>query len=552
MQIENNLVYNFTLKGNNGWRKWIDVLLCVVPVLSTGLYKGGEPSIVSYILGLYLVFLVFWGVIRKDKIVILRNIFFIPIAIFTVSSFIATLFSSSFISSLPGFLEYFSFFLFFLSLLILKPDKNKLLLALFFFSLIELIICLTEVKTGRVNGTYNYASYIVIPLFLGFLYSNNINNRIIKYILMSLFLLTALLTGSRIVFVFIIALPFFLIKRRILWSIIPVLLILILIIPNPAGRRIKGQVDIYSFQRPNLWKQAFQTAIERPITGWGARNYEKTSLKYNFPVEGKYERRAKISHNQFLQYFADGGLILLFAYILIFYIYILNFKKLKLLDRSFIGLVLIHSLFDNTLYLPANFLLFLSVLYISSREKAEYNVKLSRNIRKLVPLLIILYLLPLSSIYLINQGEAAFNRKEFNRASFYFSIAESIWPTPRNTLALATVEEQFFINTKDLGHLFYAFYFYNRAMESDPLDWEIPVKTYEFLIRNKKNTGVKDPAIYLEKAITLNPKERMLYEMLIREYQRSGKLEEASRVYFEMQKTFGSLNPRTLDPLNPF
>jgi pentatricopeptide repeat protein len=75
-------------------------------------------------------------------------------------------------------------------------------------------------------------------------------------------------------------------------------------------------------------------------------------------------------------------------------------------------------------------------------------------------------------------------------------------------------------------------------MESDPLDWKIPVKTYEFLMRNKRNAGVSNPAIFLEKAIELNLKERTLYEMLIREYQRSGKLEEASRVYFEMQKIF--------------
>lgn len=541
MQKQNKLKYNFILKGINGQREWIDVLLCTFPIISIGIYKGGEPSISTYIMGLYLVFLVFWGFIREDKIVILKNIFFIPVVIFTISSFIIAVFSPSFISSFTGFLEYFSFFLFFLSLLLLKPDKRKLLLVLFLFSFIELIICLTEVKTGRVNGTYNYATYIVIPLFLGFLYSNNINNRVIKYILMSLFLVAALLTGSRIVFLFIIALPFFLIKRKIYWSIIPILLILILLIPNPAGRRIKGQVDIYSFQRPNLWKQAVKTALERPITGWGARNYEKASLKYNFPVEGKYERSAKITHNQFLQYFADGGVILLFAYILIFYIYILSFKRMKLLERSFLGLVLIHSLFDNVLYLPANFLLFLSILYISSMERVEYNLKLSRKVRKLIPLLAILYLLPLSSNYLINQGEVAFNKKEFNKAYNYFYIAESIWPIPRNTLALATVQEQFFINNKKLGHLFFAFYFYNRAMESDPLDWKIPFKTYEFLIRNKKNAGVENPAIYLEKSLMLNPKERMLYEMLIKEYQRSGKLDEAGRVHFEMQEIFGTL-----------
>lgn len=538
-------------KGIQKNKEWIPVFLCSFPVIATGVYRGGEPALASYLLGLYLVFLVFYSFIKEEKVIIERNIFFIPIAIFVVSSFIITIFSPALISSFIGFIEYFSYFLFFLSLIILKPEKNKFLFVLFIFSLIELVICYTEVRGGRVNGTYNYASYIVIPLFLGFLYSFNLNKKVLKYALMVLFLVAALLTGSRIVFVFILILPFFLIKRKILWAVIPILISIILIIPNPVGRRIKGQVDIYSLQRPYLWKQATLTAMDRPIVGWGLRNYEKVSLKYNFPVKGKYERAAKIAHNQFLQYFADGGVILLFAYILIFYVFLLNFRKLNIMERTLIGLILIHSLFDNTVYLPTNFLIFLSILYASNREEKKYKIVLSRNVIKLIPLLAILYLLPLFSNYLVNRGEIAFQRKDFEKASIAFSIAEALWPIPRNSLALATVQEQFFLNTQDLHHLFYAFYFYERAMESDPLDWKIPVKTYEFLMRNKRNAGVSNPAIFLEKAIELNLKERTLYEMLIREYQRSGKLEEASRVYFEMQKTFGPSDPRTLEPSNP-
>ncbi len=525
-------------KGIQKNKEWIPVFLCSFPVIATGVYRGGEPALASYLLGLYLVFLVFYSFIKEEKIIIERNIFFIPITIFVVSSFIITIFSPALIFSFIGFIEYFSYFLFFLSLIILKPEKNKFLFVLFIFSLIELVICYTEVRGGRVNGTYNYASYIVIPLFLGFLYSFNLNKKVLKYALMVLFLVAALLTGSRIVFVFILILPFFLIKRKILWAVIPILISIILIIPNPVGRRIKGQVDIYSLQRPYLWKQATLTAMDRPIVGWGLRNYEKVSLKYNFPVKGKYERAAKIAHNQFLQYFADGGVILLFAYILIFYVFLLNFRKLNIMERTLIGLILIHSLFDNTVYLPTNFLIFLSILYASNREEKKYKIVLSRNVIKLIPLLAILYLLPLFSNYLVNRGEIAFQRKNFEKASIAFSIAEALWPIPRNSLALATVQEQFFLNTQDLHHLFYAFYFYERAMESDPLDWKIPVKTYEFLMRNKRNAGVSNPAIFLEKAIELNLKERTLYEMLIREYQRSGKLEEASRVYFEMQKIF--------------
>ncbi len=523
--------------------EWIPVLLCAFPIIATGLYKGGEAAIAIYLLGLYIVFLVSWGFMRENKIIIEKNIFFVPIAIFVVSSFIATIFSPAFFSSIPGFIEYFSYFLFFLSLLILKPGKKKFLLLIFIFSLVELIVCFTEIKGARVSGTYNYASYIVIPLFFGLLYSFSIKRKTIKFILMALFLGTALLTGSRIVFVLILTLPFLIFEKKILWTIVPVLILAALLIPNPVGRRIKGKADIYSYQRPNLWKQAIKTALDRPITGWGHRNFEKVSLKYNFPVKGRYARAAKIAHNQFLQYFADGGIIFLFAYMLLFYVFFLNFRNMNRMERTFIALILIHSLFDNPIYLPTNFLMFLSVLYISGKKNQEYHINLSHSIRRLIPLLAIIYLLPLFSNYIVKRGERAFRSKDFEKASSFFSIGEALWPIPRNTLALSTVYEQFFLDTKEVDNLYYAFHFYQRAMESDPLDWKIPVETYKFLMRNKKNVGVKDPAKFLEKAIELNPKERKLYEMLIDEYQKEGRIEEINMIRLEMQKTSGPSDP---------
>ena len=110
-------------KGIQKNKEWIPVFLCSFPVIATGVYRGGEPALASYLLGLYLVFLVFYSFIKEEKVIIERNIFFIPIAIFVVSSFIITIFSPALISSFIGFIEYFSYFLFFLSLIILKPRK---------------------------------------------------------------------------------------------------------------------------------------------------------------------------------------------------------------------------------------------------------------------------------------------------------------------------------------------------------------------------------------------------------------------------------------------
>ena len=516
-------------------KEWANALLCAFPIFATGLYRGGESSLALHLLGIYTIFLLSYAMILRKENIMERNIFLIPFLLFTITSFIATIFSPAFFSSLEGFIEYFAYLLFFLSLLFIKPEKNKLLLALFIFSLLELFICYTQLTMGRVMGTYRYASYIVIPLFFGLLYSFKISNKTIRYSLIFLFFIATLLTGSRVVFVLIVFLPFLLFKKKILWAIIPIIIGAVLLIPNPVGSRIKGKADIYSFQRPNLWKQAMKTAMDKPITGWGPRNYKKTSLKYNFPVKGKYKREAKIAHNQFLQYFADGGVIFLFAYILIFYVFILHFKKMERMERTFIAIILLHSLLDNPLYIPTNFLLLLTILYIGGKEDGDHHFTLSLWARRFIPILSIIYILPLVSSFMVWKGKKAYENKAFESSYSYFAVAESLWPIPENTLALATVQEQLFLETQKVGYLYFAFYFYQSAMDSDPLDWKIPLETYKFLMRNKKNAGVKDPARFLEKAIELNPKEKKLYETLIREYQSSGREEELRRVKLEMK-----------------
>jgi len=523
-------------------KKWIKIIVCLIPLFATGFFKGGSSILAVNLMGLYMVILLSVFLILDRENNIEKNRFLLPLTIFTGVSFIVTLFSPAFLPSVEGFLEYFAYLIFFVSLLLIKPDKKLLLFGVFLFSLIELIVCFFQIGSLRVSGTYEYANFFVLPLVFGFLYSFKLENKIIKYSLMFLFFIFSILTASRIVLVLIFVLPVLLFKRKIFALVAPVVLGLVLLTPNPISKRVIGKVGVYSLQRPNIWKQAIKTGLDRPIVGWGLRSFEKASLRYNFPVNGKYSKKARIAHNQFLQYFAEGGVVLFLSYLYLFFVFFMNFKKFGETERILITVIFIHSLFDNVLYLPTNFLIFIVVLFTAENSIEDYKVNFLLPVKLVFVLLSLMYLFPLSAYFLAKRGEAEFNSKEYTKSLYHFSLAEALWPLPSHSISIATLNEQMFYETGQVGYLFFAFYMYGRAMESNPIDWKIPFKVYEFFKRHKKSIYNKDAAdtaeSFLLKAIELNPKNRKLYEILMRDYRDRGMEKEADKIERQINSIF--------------
>jgi len=523
-------------------KKWIKIIVCLIPLFATGIFKGGSSILAVNLMGLYMVILLSVFLILNRENSIEKNKFLLPLTIFTGASFIVTLFSPAFLSSMEGFSEYFAYLIFFVSLLLIKPDKKLLLFGVFVFCLIELIVCFFQIGSPRVSGTYEYANFFVLPLVFGFLYSFKLGNKIIKYSLMFLFFIFSLLTASRIVLVLILILPALLFKRKIFSLIAPVVLGLVLLIPNPIKKRVTGKAWVYSLQRPNIWKQAIKTGLDRPITGWGLRSFEKASLRYNFPVEGKYSMKAKIAHNEFLQYFAEGGAILLLSYLYLFVVFFMNFKKFGKIERILITVVFIHSIFDNVLYLPANFLIFIVLLFTADDSVEEYKVNFCLPVKFIFVLSSLIYLVPLSVYFLAKKGKTEFDGQEYKKAMYHLSLAEALWPLPGYSTSLATANEQMFYETGSLSYLSFAFYLHSRASESNPIDWELPFRKYEFFKRHKKNIYNEDAAetaeSFLLEAIELNPKDRNLYEILRKDYRERGMEEEAGEVELQIKQTF--------------
>ncbi len=499
------------------------IILCSIPIFLIGLIDGGASQLAVYLMGLYMIILLSVSIFVNKDGFIKKNIFLLPLSIFTAASFVVTLFSPALLSSMEGFLEYFAYLIFFLALLLIKPDKKLLLPSVFIFCLIELIVCFFQIGSARVSGTYGYANFFVFPLTFGFIYSINLKNKIIKYSLMALFFIFSILTGSRIVLILILVLPFFLFKRKIFALAAPILLGLVLLIPNPIKKRVMGKVEVYSLQRPNIWKQAMKTGLDKPITGWGLRNYEKASLRHNFPVKGIYSRKAKVAHNQFLQYFAEGGIIFLLAFLFLFVVFFTNFKKLGKTELILIFVVFIHSFLDNVLYLPANFLIFIVLLYTADNSKEKYSLNFSLPVKLIFVLLSLIYLIPLFAYCAVKKAETEFKKQEYENAMYYFALAESLWPLPRYSTYLGTANEQMFYETGFVSYLSFAFYLHSRAAESNPIDWELSFKKYKFFKRHKKTirneNAVETAESFLLEAIELNPKDRMLYETLLKDYQ---------------------------------
>jgi O-antigen ligase len=535
-------VFVFFKDLENNKKEWIKIFVCLIPIFAIGFYKGGATQLAVYLMGLYMVLLLSFSLFIKSESHIKKNRFLLPLTFFTGASLIVTLFSPAFLPSMEGFLEYFSYLIFFLSLLLIKPHKKALSFCVFIFCLAELVVCFFQIGSPRVSGTYEYANFFVLPLVFGFLYCLNIKNKVIKYSLMVLFFVFSVLTGSRIVLVLILVLPFFLFKRKIFALIAPILLGLILLVPNPVKKRVIGKIQVYSLQRPNIWKQAIKTGLDRPLSGWGLRSFQKASLRYNFPVEGKYSKQAKISHNQFLQYFAEGGVILFLSYLYLFIVFFINFKNFGKFEKILITVVFIHSLFDNVLYLPANFLIFIVLLFTADNSVEEYNIHFSLPGKVIFLLLSFIYLLPLSAYFLSKKGERAFNNKEYGKALFHLSLSESLWPLPAYSTSLATAHEQMFHETGLFGYLSFAFYLHSRAMKSNPIDWELPFKKYEFFKRYKKNIRNEDAnstaESFLLEAIELNPKNRMLYETLMKDYKERGMTKEAKEIKHKIDSIF--------------
>jgi O-antigen ligase len=309
----------------------------------------------------------------------LTNPIFISITAFSAVFLLAALLgvnpNSSFWSNFErgeGAFQIIHYFIFFALLLLLFTEKEEILDLLKFNLGISLLISfyavfqlnnpfskfLTIFGAGeRISGTLGnpsyLAAYLLISIVLGLFLFLNTKKTSWKIILAAILVFQGLIiwqtqTRGAILGIFIglivfLILNIFLLKKPVI-SKPYLIIILIILISLPLilfltkdANFWEGFPQILRFtktssleQRFWTWESAFAGFLERPILGWGAENFPYVFDKYynpkHFGVESFFDR----AHNIFLDHLINGGILLLIAYLAIFYFYYrLLFKLIR-------------------------------------------------------------------------------------------------------------------------------------------------------------------------------------------------------------------------------
>jgi len=283
---------------------------------------------------------------------------------------------------------------------------------------------------GQKNWISNYLALIFPLIFSYFLLQKIRRNKIFLFLLLSIVYTTLIICQSRGIWISIgltlLIGIFFIFKFKIVrtfqnnrkWlSFVLLTFLLITIIystENPLNKSAitvaQRAVSTFDEQDPSIntrllmWRTTLQMIIEKPLLGSGIGTFEMNYLDYQAeflkrnPYYIKYSGKAREAHNEYLQMWAELGLVglgVFLSIIFVFYNLIINYFKKEHNDKkriTVLGLLmgitcfLIHSLFTFPLHVPALgsaffVIMSLTMVYIGNFNLSE--VKKEKIIKKI-------------------------------------------------------------------------------------------------------------------------------------------------------------------------
>lgn len=394
--LVNKYVYNFRVNQETGLKLFtlIAIAIWLVKIINTKKYSLRKTKL-DLPLILFALVLILSLFVSKTKMVSLQEfiIFLSYILIFFLitnnldkktdfNSFIHLLFITSSLVSIYTIMQYYGF----------DPYLSDL------HSLTSTI--------GQKNWISNYLAMIFPVVFSYFLLEQTKKNKILYFFLLPILYITLMICQSRgiwisISFTLILAIYitfkfrlFKIFQENKRWLIL--LLIGFLIITaiystdNPLNKSAitvpQRALSTFDKQDPSIntrlliWKTTFEMIKDGPILGFGIGSFKANYLDYQAeilednPYYIKYSGKAGEAHNEYLQIWAELGIIGLGLFILIFYFFyktIFNFFKStkNIKDKTItLGLVmgitsfLIHSLFTFPLHVPALGITFFAIM----------------------------------------------------------------------------------------------------------------------------------------------------------------------------------------------
>jgi len=388
-----------------------------------------------------------------------------------------------------------------------KGSISIIFLLILIVSLIEGVIALRQyfvLNLDRASGSFinpnHLASLINISLgvVIALLFSGKKGKRtnVLLGGIGGFLFFILLLTKSRggfLSFLFILALIAFLKgKKRTLIALFLILLAVVLI-PNPLRDHLIKRYDIYAFTRIDIWRMSLRMFFDHPLLGVGLGNFKIAAEPYNFPVAeaiGRYAKIPRQAHNSFLEFTVEtgaiGGALLIVALFLLFREVKGFVRKNDTPPYTFapilsLSAVLFQAFFSSifrsrgVLYLT-----FILIAILASQTKGGRNLNLRLSNGKILllygvifylPLFVLGSLLPFIGERYYREGLLKVEKGEIVSGSALLRQAVRIIPIqPYYRAALADLYLSYFRKRGSIEAFYYALLSYNQAERLSPAD----------------------------------------------------------------------------------
>lgn len=549
-----------------------------VPVMVTafGGGEGLEVLAVAELLVLALLAWCVWRMVSEGTLLIRRTGFELPLLLLLVTAVVSTLLSGNRYNSTLGTFElgtYVAVFFVAANRLASLGRLRLIAIALVLLGIGESLLAFYQRFVGgieRVTGSMTYSTYltdlllVAVSMSLAYLlFGRRSVPRLLAAGIASAVIFAALvMTGTRAAIISLLVVGSLLgVLRGRAWLLLCLLIlaVLFIVVPNPVTDRLLnvGLYDIYAYKRLDIWQQSLQVLATAPLFGVGPRNFAAVARRFSFPVDaavGRYAHSAQIAHNEFLQVGAELGVIglVLFSWIIVLFIGLLRelrgvaVKPSPLPTAPVAGAaaavtaLIVHALFDNVLYLPANAVIFFLLLgslagLRSGGRLWRMELRPSRlRVFYVVVLVVVLaqgIVRPAVAHFQSRRAGAAVRAGSYREAITTLERARAIAPGDAVLAgALGDLYDYSFGETGSIADLWSSFVMYEHAIAADRLGG-----TYETALADmlERRVGFGDPGnaetilSHRQRAVDLDPHNPFIHADLAAVHHGMGEWERA-------------------------
>ncbi|MFH1541453.1 MAG: O-antigen ligase family protein [Elusimicrobiota bacterium] len=438
----------------------ISLILLITPAMC-----GSLDLWIQTIIRLLILILILISILKKEISLHFSHSLSVPLFLFLFFCFISIFSSANLYESKNEFfniLTYIAFFYF------AKNVDRKYIIVPVLISGVVLSLYAFYQKFNScgnspsfMNNPNVFAGYLVGCMLITFSFTttffSSAQNKI-RIILLSLFFLALFFTGSMAGLIsailgvlFFVYLKKIVIQKKYLFIICGIIIFLL----------IAKFFEKQSFDRVVWWLTAGKMILARPISGVGLGAFADAYQKYKL-----VGLNSLYAHNYFLQLASEIGVFGFTAFIW-FLIKIFKFRKTSENIPFFAAIfaMLFHSIFDYTLTIPANAILFWLMLCCCSSEERLTSIPLAQNYKTIfrwIAIFLILWTVHSQvMIFLASRnlaiGKYCFDKKKYDIAEIHFLNAIKYDnKNPQAYFFLSNVHQQYYKITSYKSYLFEA------------------------------------------------------------------------------------------------